>query len=299
MKELESGNPEDLEIEAPPGLLPDLTAWGLEELERGVVEDTAENRKVLRSNKAKFNTVFDSRGYPTGYIQAVSAEMYTAAQALSKSDLLTDRDDPNSDYLSGLDLLIADTADSLAPTWVFNTTRTYMRQQEERRALGADADLHQSRLVRVPTRCNTMKADGSRCWGWSNGTTEVQGMCRVHARRAGKIDSVGMSNAQITRARLASAAPGIAEELEALAYNAESEQVRLGAMKDILDRAGYKAAIEIDQKVDIQVVDAAGIVRDRLEKLRKGQEEKQKLLHQIQNAATVEVVDAEVVEDDE
>lgn len=300
MQEITSGNPAELEIEAPPGLLPNLSEWGIEEVERGVCEDSAINRRTIRQNKAKFNTVFDAQGFPTGYLQVISAEMYTAAQGLSKTDLLTDPDDYNSDYQTGLALILSESAQNTAPTWVLNTTRTYIRQQEERRDLGPDADLHQSRLVTAPTRCNTMKSDGTRCWGWSNGALEMQGMCRVHARRSGKIAPVSVSNAQLTRARLASAAPGAVEELETLAYSAESEQVRLGALKDILDRAGYKAAIEIEQKVEVQVTDAAETVKSRLAKLRQGQEEKEKLLRQIHNAqANSEIVDAEVVEDDE
>lgn len=300
MQEITSGNPAELEIEAPPGLLPNLSEWGIEEVERGVCEDSAINRRTIRQNKAKFNTVFDAQGFPTGYLQVISAEMYTAAQGLSKTDLLTDPDDYNSDYQTGLALILSESAQNTAPTWVLNTTRTYIRQQEERRDLGPDADLHQSRLVATPTRCNTMKSDGTRCWGWSNGALEMQGMCRVHARRSGKIAPVSVSNAQLTRARLASAAPGAVEELETLAYSAESEQVRLGALKDILDRAGYKAAIEIEQKVEVQVTDAAETVKSRLAKLRQGQEEKEKLLRQIHNAqANSEIVDAEVVDDDE
>lgn len=299
MQELEAGDPGELEIESPPGLMPDLSSWGIVEVERGVCEDTASNRRILRENKARFNTIFTTEGLPSGLIQAVTAEMYSAAQALSKTDLLKDPDDHNSEYLSGLSLLLAESAQALAPTWVLNTTRTYMRQQEEKRTLGADAELYQSRLVAAPTRCATVKSDGTRCWGWSNGASEMQGMCRVHARRAGKIGSVGMSNAQLTRARLASAAPGIAEELEALAYSAESEQVRLGAMKDILDRAGYKAALEVTEKIDITVTDAADTVKSRLAKLRKGQEDKQKLLRQIQEGINADVVDAEIVEEDD
>lgn len=299
MKEISSGETADLEIEAPPGLLPNLTEWGLEEVERGVVEDTSDNRRVIRQNKGRFNTVFDSNGYPTPYIQVISADMYAAAQQQSKTELLKDPDDLNSDYLNGLALLLAESAQTQAPTWVLNTTRTYIRQQEEKRTLGPDADLHQSRLVAVPSRCAVTKSDGTRCWGWSSGAIDMQGLCRVHARRAGKIATTAMNNAQMTRARLASAAPGAVEELEALAYSAESEQVRLGALKDILDRAGYKAAIEIDQKVEVSVSDAADTVKSRLAKLRKGQEEKQKLLRQIQEGTDGEVIDAEVVEDDE
>lgn len=299
MQELPSGEPADLEIEAPPGLLPDLSEWGIEEVERGVCEDTAFNRTAIRQNKAKFQTVFDRTGMPTPYLQVVSAEMYQAAQGLSKSSLLTDPDDYNSDYLSGISLLLAEEAKSLAPTWVLNVTKTYIRQQDEKRALGADAELHQSRLVDVPARCSIQKSDGTRCWGWTDGSTDTVGMCRVHARRAGRSNPLGMSATQIARNRLMSGTAAMVEQLEELAYSAESEQVRLGAARDFLDRAGIRGGIEIDQKVEVNITEAADLVRDRIAKLRKGHEEKAKILRQIQEGQTAEVVDAEVVEDDE
>lgn len=300
MQEIEAGESADLEIEAPPGLLPDLTEWGIEEVERGVCEDTAENRKIIRQNKARANTVFDSNGMPTPYIQVVSAEMYAAAQALSKANLLSDPDDVNSDFLSGLKLLLAEDAKSIAPTWVINTTRTYMRQQEQRRSLGADAELLQTRLVQVPTRCSTVKSDGTRCWGWSNGASEMAGMCRVHARRANRSPAHAMSTAQVMRNRLQSGAPDMLNKLEIMSEN-EDARVALSAMRDWLDRAGYKAVDYTETKVEVVVSDAADEVKKRLKKLRDGQEEKAKLLKQIKDAqeGNGEIVDAEVVDDDE
>lgn len=305
MQELPASEPAELEIEAPPGLLPDLSAWGIEEVERGVCEDTFENRRTIKQNKGQWNVVFDSTGMPTGYIQVVSAEMYAAAQALSKASLLEDPEDSNSDYLSGLRLLLAEDANSLAPTWVLRTTRTYMRQQDEKRALGPDADLHPSRLINVPTRCSTVKADGQRCWNWSDGSTDLAGMCRIHARRAGKAPSHGISAAQLTRNRLMSAAPGAAAILEELAVSAESESVRLGAANSLLDRTGNRGAIEIEQKVDITVSDSAEEIKKRLASLREGQVEKARILKQIKEAEAAALepepltIDAEVVEDDE
>lgn len=290
----------ELEIEAPPGLMPDLSQWGIEEVERGVCEDTFENRRALKSNKASWNVVFDTNGNPTPYLQVISAEMYQAAQALQKSNLLTDSEDFNSDYLSGMRLLMAEDAQQLTPTWVLRTTRVFMRQQEDKRALGADAELYQSRLIDVPTRCSTLKADGTRCWGWSSGATESLGLCRVHARRAGKVNHVGMSALQIARNRLVSAATGATEGLEDLAANALSESVRLGAYNSILDRAGVRGGVEIEQKVEVTVNESAKIVQDRIAELRAGQAKKAALMAALQAgpAPIEDVVDAEVVEDE-
>lgn len=300
MQEIESGEPAELEIEAPPGLLPDLSEWGIEEIERGVCEDTSENRAVIRKNKAQCRTVFDSNGMPTGYIQVISAEMYQAAQALSKTSLLSDPDDYNSDFLSGLKLLMAEDAKSITPTWVIRTTQTYIKQQEQRRSLGQDAELLQSRLVAVPTRCNVTKADGTRCWGWSNGASEMAGMCRIHARRASRSPVQAMSTAQMMRNRLQSGAPDMLERLAVLAES-EDERIASTAIRDWLDRAGYKAVDYSEQKVEVVHTDAADTVRDRLKKLRQGQEDKAKLLQQLreQHAGNnADVIDAEVIEDE-
>lgn len=300
MEEIESGEPADLQIEGPPGLLPNLSEWGIEEIERGVCEDTFENRRTIKSNKARWNVVFDTNGHPTGYLQVVSAEMYQAAQGLSKTNLLTDPEDFNSEYLSGLKLILAEDADQLAPTWVLNTTRTFMRQQEEKRNLGPDAELHQSRLVTVPTRCNVTKADGTRCWGWSRGTKESLGMCTTHANRVNKKTVHGMSTIQAARNRLISATLGAVDGLEELAATAESETVRLGAYNSILDRGGVRGGFEIEEKVEVTVSDAAILVADRLKKLREGQSNRAKLIAAISGSEDAEdVVDAEVVEDDD
>lgn len=299
MQELEPGEPAELVIEAPPGLLPNLAEWGIEEIERGVCEDTYENRRTIKANKGQWNVVFDTDGNPTGHLQVISAEMYQAAQGLNKANLLKDPDDYNSDYLSGLNLLLAEDANQLAPTWVLNTTRTYIRQQDEKRALGADADLHQSRLVSVPTRCTTVKADGTRCWGWATGASESLGMCKVHANRVNKKTQSGLSVMQAARNRLISATAGAVDILEDLANNAESETVRLGAVNSMLDRAGIRGGIEVEQKVDVTISESADIVKNRLAKLRQGQEEKAKLLKQISEGVPAETVDAEVVDDDE
>jgi len=298
--------PEDdfgLEIEAPAGLLPDLTAWGIDEIERGVCEDTYDNRRTIRANKGQWNIVFDRQGMPTGYIQVITAEMYQAAQGLSKADLLEDPEDFNSDYLHGLRLILAPEANKLAPSWVMRTTRVYMDQQEQRRMLGPDADLMQTRLARSPTRCNVMKGDGTRCWSWSDGSTDTLGMCRLHARQRGKVNPLGMSNAQIARNRIQSALPAASEVLEELMHGAVSEQVRLAAVAQMMDRGGIRGGFEVDQKTEVVITEHANIVTDRLKKLADGHVEKAKILKQIAEAQpqatpAPEPIDAEVIEDE-
>jgi hypothetical protein len=301
--EIESGPPADLEITQAPGLMPNLSEWGIEEIERGVCEDSYENRQTIKQNKGKWQVVFDTNGMPTGYIQVITAEMYQAALGMSKSNLLTDPDDYNSDYLSGLKLLLADGSNELAPTWVLNTTRTYMRQQEEKRNLGADADLHQSRLVDIPKRCGVTKADGTRCWGWSRGTTESLGMCAAHAARTTRKSTGGLSLIQAARNRLISAMPGMVDILEDIAMNSSSDAVRVQAINSMADRAGLRGGFELEEKVEVTVTESKSLVADRLKKLREGHvktaEMKKMFAAPADPEDKTEPVDAEVVEDDE
>lgn len=303
MDEIESGEPAELEITQAPGLMPNLAEWGIEEIERGVCEDSFENRQTIKQNKGKWQAVFDSNGMPTGYIQVITAEMYQAALGLSKANLLLDPDDYNSDYLSGLKLLLAEGSNELAPTWVLNTTRTYMRQQEERRELGGDADLHQSRLVTVPARCIKVKADGTRCWGWSRGTTDSLGMCSTHAARATKKSPTGLSLIQAARNRLISAMPGMTDILEEIAQTSSSDAVRVQAINSMMDRAGLRGGFEIEEKVEVTVSESASLVADRLKKLREGHVKTAEMKKMFAAPADPddksEPVDAEVVEDDE
>ncbi len=301
MEELELPEAE-LEIEAPPGLLPDLTQWGIEEYERGVCMDTTDNRRTLRQNKARWNPVYDSNGRPTGFIQAVTTEMYQAAQALSKGNLLTDVEDANSDYLNGVALIMAPDANQLAPTWVLKITRTYIQQEMERRELGDDARLHQSRLQAPPTRCLMRKADGTRCWGWCVGTTDMNGMCRIHAKKAKGLDPFGPNAQQIARNRAYSASPGMLEVLEEIAYTSVSDAARVAAANSILDRAGVRGGIEIDNKLEIHVVPAAETVKERLAALAKGHADVEILkakLEARENGEDEDIIDAEEVTDDE
>jgi len=297
MEELTALSHEDLEIEGPPGLLPDLSQWGIEEYEKGVCIDTPDNRRTLRQNKAKWSPVFDHRGMPTGYIQAITAEMYSMAQALSKSNLLTDPYDPNSDYLSGIVLLMAPDATELTPTWVLQATRTFIRQEQERAELGPDAGLHQSRQKAQPSRCLRRKADGTRCWGWCIGTSEMNGMCRIHASKANGVALFGLNAQQVARNRAMSASPNMIEVLEEIAHTSTSDAARVAAANSLLDRAGVRGGIEVDNKLEVHVVPAGETVKERLEALAKGARDVEALKRRLEEGPEEDIVDAEVVED--
>ena len=122
-----------VEINTMPNIRPDLSVLGIEETDRGVCEDTFENRAILRRSKLNWLPVYATNGIPTGLIQAVSEEMATQKRIISlheKKPLLTNPDNKNSDYLTGLDLIAEEATDYLVPPWVIGATRAYIKEQE-------------------------------------------------------------------------------------------------------------------------------------------------------------------------
>lgn len=279
------------QIEATYDMRPDLTAIGLYEHERGVVEDTYENRQVLRQNRFTWDPVYSQNGSPTGLIAARSPEQNKERRLLSldqKKPLLSDPRDRNSDFVTGLDLLVDEAACKITPPWVVNATRVYIKEQEsggpksDRRAPAA-----------LPHRCRMMKEDGIRCMLWSSGRIKDDGLCRIHLR------SVRKPGEDVERARrkLMQAAPYAVDVLEDLMESAHREDVKLKASTEILDRAGVRGGMELD--VGVEVTNnrpAHQIVAERLQRLAEGAAAVENALSGSQKDQ--EIIDAEVVEDD-
>lgn len=267
-------------LDTPTDLRPDLSTLGLLEQDRGVVEDTYENRQVLRANSFNWDAVYSQTGQATGLIAARSAEMTRERRLLSiqeKKPLLVDPRDTNSDYLTGLDLIVDETACKMTPPWVLGATRKWLEEQDR----GGPLTANRAPAVQ-PHRCKTIKADSIRCMLWASGRIKDDGLCRIHLR------SVRKPGEDVERARrkLIQAAPYAVDVLEQMMESAESEQVRLKASTEILDRAGVRAGMDLN--IDVEVSDSrspAQIVQERLARLTAG-------------AARIQedIVDAEVVE---
>lgn len=279
---------EDFEpaVDTPLDLRPDLTAIGMVEMERGVVEDTYENRQILRGALMNWDPVYSQTGQPTGLIAARSQEQMKERRVLSlheKKPLLTDPLNNNSDYLTGLDLVVDDTACRITPPWVIGATKAWQKEQVDggpKTAKRAPAAL--------PHRCRIVKGDGLRCMLWSSGRLKDDGLCRVHLRGQRKPGE----DVERARKKLMQSAPYAVDVMEELMESAISEPVRLKAAAEILDRAGVRGGVEID--VGVQVIDGrspAEIVLDRLNRLRQGAENTAILL-----GGTVNVNDADVVD---
>ena len=247
-------------------LRPILTDLGIEEVERGVCQDTFENRRILRAAKLNWIPVYAQNGAPTGLIMARSQEMEAGRRLLSvaeKRPILVDPDRNNSDYLTGLDLLAEPATDYLVPPWVIGATRSYLKEQEN----GGPSSPRRQPLS-LPTRCRHVKEDGLRCLLWSSGRPKDDGLCRVHLSSMKRQPGEDVARA---RAKLTQAAPYAVDVLEDLMVNGISEPVKLKASTEILDRAGIRGGIELD--ASLNVTDgrpASDIVSERLARLAAG-----------------------------
>lgn len=256
---------EAVRIDEPVDLRPDLSLIGIIEHDRGVCEDTYENRGILRRAKMGWDTVYASNGVPTGLIMARSLEMQKERRLLSlaeKRPIMVDPESLNSDYLTGMDLLIETATDYLVPPWVIGATKMWVKEQDEPIAS------EKRKPTALPHRCRAIKDDGVRCMLWSSGRAKDDGLCRIHLRSVKRRPGDDIERA---RAKLTQAAPYAVDVLEDLMQNAVSEPVKLKASTEILDRAGVRGGIEFD--ANVKVIDdrpAAQIIAERLNRLAGG-----------------------------
>lgn len=296
----------DVQLSTPVDLRPDLSVFGIEEVNRGICQDTFENRQALRRAQLNWIPVYAENGVPTGLIQALSKEMQTQQRILSiheKEKILTDRTNVNSDYLTGTDLLVEEASDVIVPPWVLGATRAWARQQQDGLPEG-------KKPLPLPTRCTAIKDDGVRCQLWSGGRANDDGLCRVHL---GSLRNKPTDSVERARTRLTQAAPAAVDVLEDLLESAESEPVKLKAATEILDRAGVRAGFDINANLDVEVRPAASVIQERLQQLSKNAIEAQalgltgaksqnaeELANSEENAEKKEeVIDAEIVDKNE
>jgi hypothetical protein len=261
----------------------DLTALGIEELERGVCEDTFENRGILRRSKLIWEPLHTNDGSRLLKVRSAESTRERRIQSLSeKRPILVTPTDNNSDYLTGLDLLAEEATDYLVPPWVIHATRLYLKEQEE----GGPKSAKRQPLAQ-PHRCRHIKHDGIRCMLWGSGRPKDDGLCRVHLRSVKHKTSDDIERA---REKLMQAAPYAVDKLEELMETAESEPVKLKAATEILDRAGVRGGIEVDTSLNIDVRPAAQVIAERLDRLAAGA-----IVAASKLATDNSVVDAEVV----
>jgi hypothetical protein len=277
----------EYQIDEPLDLRPDLSEIGIEEVDKGVCEDTFENRQVLRRAKLNWDPVYSTNGIPTGLIRARSKQSTIERRIMSlaeKKPIMVDADNRNSDFLTGLDLIAEEKTDYLVPPWVIHATRLWIKEQNEG---GPRSEKRQP--LALPHRCRQIKDDNIRCMLWSSGRPKDDGLCRIHLRSTKHKTSDDIERA---RNKLVQAAPYAVDILEDLMENAESEPVKLKAATEILDRAGVRGGIEVDTSINIDVRPAASIIAERLQRLTATAAEASARL-----APESEIIEVEVVED--
>jgi hypothetical protein len=205
----------------------------------------------------------------------------------TKKPLMVDPENRNSDYLTGLDLILEDSAVRITPPWVIGSTRFWIDQENN----GGVPPKGRKKSLGLPGRCRMIKSDTIRCMLWHSGRPQDDGLCRLHLKTIR-----GKSTEDIERARkkLVQAAPYAVDTLEQLMDSAESEPVRLKASTEILDRAGIRGGQDFN--VDVEVSDnrpASQVVLERLARLAEGAQSVQDRL----DREAAEIFDAEIVDD--
>jgi hypothetical protein len=273
----------EVQVDTPTNLRPDLSVYGIEETDKGICQDTFENRSALRRARLNWIPVYAVNGVPTGLIQALSQEMQSKQRLLSleeKAPILADARNKNSDYLTGFDLLAEAESDNIVPPWVLGATKVWAKEQNEGLKVGRKPSP-------LPHRCKAIKDDGIRCQLWTGGRPQDDGLCRVHL---GSLRNKPTDSVERARDRLTQATPAAVDILEQLMDSAESEPVKLKAATEILDRAGVRAGFDINSEVTLDVRPAASVIQERLQRLASS-------VLEATPVAEEDTVDAEVVED--
>ena len=274
------------DLDTPYDYRPDLSALGLLEHERGIVEDTADNRRALRTAGLQWDTVYDQLGRPTGLIAGRSQEALKERRLQSLSEkraLLTDPTKHNSDFLTGLDLLVDEAACKVTPPWVLGATRLFVDEEN-----GKVVKSKNRAPSSLPHRCRIVKTDGIRCMLWSSGRPKDDGLCRIHLRTNRRPGA----DVEWARQKLKQSASAAVDVLEELMDTAQSEPVRLKASTEILDRAGVRGGVELDVGGTLEVRPAKDIIAERLQRLADAAQRKAASL------VDVKVIEAEVVMED-
>ena len=249
-------------VDVPFDRRPNLEELGILELERGICEDTFENRGVLRRAMLKWSPVFDDEtGAATNLIIARSIEQDKERALISinnKKSLLSDPGNINSDFVTGLDLLLDDDALKISPPWVVGATRAWLKEQEEG---GPKTDKRAP--LGLPGRCRMIKTDATRCQLWNSGRIKDDGLCRIHLGSTRRT----ANNVEVARQKISQASSYAVDVLEDLMETAISEPVKLKAATEILDRAGVRGGMELN--IDIKNTDRspAEVLAERLARL--------------------------------
>lgn len=235
-----------------------LDSLPIEWVEPRVCEETFDNRRLLRENGHRWRPVppDPATGIPSGLIEVPDPAVTQRAMIESHRDLLVDPRDPWSDYVDCRELPADATG---APFWIHRKAEQWREWDERQRLPGS----RRSREPHLPTRCASIKKDGTRCWAWAADAAN-DGHCRAHAPGAALAANMGHQIA-LAKVKVMQAMPAMADALEELALTAASEQVRLKAVTEMMDRGGVTASTDVHISGGVTVErDPAVEIRERL-----------------------------------
>lgn len=270
---------------------PNLSTWGVEEIEANVCEDTFENRQKLSFAKVPFKIL------EPGLIEVLFQDYgelnkHHATQFEAKKIILSNPRDPWSDYLP-FDELPLDYMDT-APAWMQRHLNKYQDAKT--------SDTPEHRLPVIPTRCRRRRADGSRCWQWSWPAVQAEGFCRKHCSAAAFNSTDQLARlSDAAKLRLSQLSEPALLAMEDLVLNSTVPHVRLKAATEVLDRIGIRGGSELNVSGNVthEVLDPAQEVRNRLNALAariSPKELEEAVQREEELEVEIEIVEAEVIE---
>jgi hypothetical protein len=233
-----------------------LESLGFEEIEPGCVEDSYANRKRVRllDGDWQYEQVVDEDGVPNGLIRVYSPESVTARRESvydRRKPILSDPEDMWSDYVGPDEYPL----DAEVPFFIKERLARWKRQARE--------GIPESERDPFPIRCTTIRHDETRCWNWAANPQKVD-RCKSHL---GWVEQAQLKAAAYAKQRVVESTPLAVDRLAFLMENGETHAVQLKASTEILDRGGVRAGVEIDQRVEVELVDPSKEVQERLARL--------------------------------
>lgn len=248
-----------------------LNKLGIDWIEDRICAETYENRRALREGGWRWRTVppDPDTGLPSGLIEVPDPTIDQASELTKRADYLVDPTDAWSDYVDVRELPLDVVG---IPYWIHKRVDAWNAWNESTgkpvepgtAGKGVVAKAHAGKEPFLPVRCKAIKKDGQRCWAWSADAAN-DGHCRSHAPGAALSANMG-HNIMLAKVKVMQAMPAMADALEELALGAASEQVRLKAITEMMDRGGVNAQTDVNLigGGDGQGADPAAIVRERL-----------------------------------
>jgi hypothetical protein len=242
----------------------------IEWVEDRVCEETFENRRLLRENGHRWRPVppDPDSGMPSGLIEVPDPVAEQESALVRHAPVLVDPRDPWSDFVDVRELPVDATG---VPYWIHRKAEQWHEWNASEgkpvepgtAGRGVVAKRNAGKEPHLPTRCTAVKKDGTRCWAWAVDKAN-DGKCRAHAPGAALQANMGHQIA-LAKVKVMQAMPAMADALEELALTAASEQVRLKAVTEMMDRGGVNAQTDINVTGGIQLEkDPAAEIRERL-----------------------------------